>query len=359
MPIQHQSKETKVREEVLAEPEKQLSKEEQIVARYLKEMTIEEKVGALFFARLPVDTALADLEEYHLGGYILFGRDFEGRKLEDIRLLTETLQKNAKIPLLIGSDEEGGQVSRVSAILPEAFRSPMDLYHEEGGLEAVVQDTREKAKLLKSIGIHTGLAPVADYASSPESFIYNRTIGEDIKTTATYVKRVVEAMKEEQFGSTLKHFPGYGDNGDSHSELIYDARSLEELEQKDFLPFKAGIEAGADSVLVSHNILTAIDQVPSSISPKITQILREKLQFDGVIMTDDFDMAGLANFMSQEEAAYQAIVAGNDFIITSQYASQIPYLLDKVHHGELSEERLDQSLVRILKWKYKLGLLPE
>lgn len=131
---------------------------------------------------------------------------------------------------------------------------------------------------------------------------------------------------------------------------------MDDLRQADFLPFQAGIAAGADSILVSHNILTKIDTVPSSISPKINDILRKELNFKGVIMTDDLDMAGLADFVSQDEAALQVILAGNDLILGSSYQTQIPYLLKKVSSGDLTEERIDESVRRILAWKYDLGL---
>ena len=131
---------------------------------------------------------------------------------------------------------------------------------------------------------------------------------------------------------------------------------MDDLRQADFLPFQAGIDAGADSILVSHNILTKIDTVPSSISPKINEILRKELNFKGVIMTDDLDMAGLADFVSQDEAALQVILAGNDLILGSSYQTQIPYLLKKIYSGDLTEERIDESVRRILAWKYDLGL---
>ena len=115
-------------------------------------------------------------------------------------------------------------------------------------------------------------------------------------------------------------------------------------------------DAGADSILVSHNILTKIDTVPSSISPKINEILRKELNFKGVIMTDDLDMAGLADFVSQDEAALQVILAGNDLILGSSFQTQIPYLLKKISSGDLTEERIDESVRRILAWKYDLGL---
>lgn len=332
--------------------------ENKVIEDRLATMTLEEKVGQLFWARVPSDHQIEDLQSYHLSGYILFGRDFEGRSIEDIKALTKGYQAAAKIPLLIGSDEEVGTVTRISSILETPFQSPMTLYHQ-GGMEAVLSDTKQKAELLKSVGINAGLFPVADLAREQSAFIYDRTIGQDAQTTASYVQQVVEELKKSKVGSTLKHFPGYGDNGDSHTAIIQDNRSLDELRQADFLPFQAGIDAGADSVLVSHNILSKIDTVPSSISPKITDLLRKELHFKGVIMTDDFDMAGIADFVSQEEAAFQVIVAGNDLILGSSYQTQIPYLVKKISSGELTEGRIDESVRRILTWKYDLGLLEE
>ncbi len=360
---QHRQVEVQAEKEVQVEKtettiETSEGEENKVIEDRLAAMTLEEKVGQLFWARVPSSHQIEDLRSYHLSGYILFGRDFEGRSLEDIKALTKGYQAAAKIPLLIGSDEEGGTVTRISSILETPFQSPMALYHQ-GGMEAVLADTKQKAELLKSVGINAGLFPVADLARDQSAFIYDRTIGQDAQTTASYVQRVVEELKKSKVGSTLKHFPGYGDNGDSHTAIIQDNRSLDELRQADFLPFQAGIDAGADSVLVSHNILSKIDTVPSSISPKITDLLRKELHFKGVIMTDDFDMAGLADFVSQEEAAFQVIVAGNDLILGSSYQTQIPYLLKKISSGELTEERIDESVRRILTWKYDLGLLGE
>ena len=327
-----------------------------VVEDRLVTMTLEEKVGQLFWARVPSSHQLEDLQSYHFGGYLLFGRDFQGQTLEDMKVLTDRYQATSKIPLLIGSDEEGGTVTRISSILDTPFQAPMTLYHQ-GGLEAVLSDTRQKAEVLKSVGINAGLFPVADLARDQSAFIYDRTIGQDAQTTASYVGQVVTELQKNKVGSTLKHFPGYGDNGDSHTAIIQDNRSLDELRQADFLPFQAGIDAGADSVLVSHNILTKIDTVPSSISPKINEILRKELNFKGVIMTDDLDMAGLADFVNQDEAAFQVILAGNDLILGSSYQTQIPYLLKKVSSGELTEDRIDKSVRRILSWKYDLGIL--
>ena len=358
---QHRQVEVQAEKEVQVEKtettiETSEGEENKVIEDRLATMTLEEKVGQLFWARVPSNHQIEDLQSYHLSGYILFGRDFEGRSLEDIKTLIKGYQAAAKIPLLIGSDEEGGTVTRISSILETPFQSPMALY-QQGGMEAVLSDTKQKAELLKSVGVNAGLFPVADISRNQSAFIYDRTIGQDAQTTASYVQQVVEELKKSKVGSTLKHFPGYGDNGDSHTAIIQDNRSLDELRQADFLPFQAGIDAGADSVLVSHNILSKIDTVPSSISPKITDLLRKELHFKGVIMTDDFDMAGIADFVSQDEAAFQVILAGNDLILGSSYQTQIPYLLKKISSGELTEERIDESVRRILTWKYDLGLL--
>ena len=328
----------------------------------LEQMTTEEKVGQLFLARVPESNAVADIQQYHLGGYLLFGRDVESATLEEEQALVNSFQEASQVPMLIAADEEGGTVTRVSNnqnLVATPFQSPQALY-AQGGWDAITTDTKEKAATLKNLGISAGLFPVADVATDPNAFIYDRTIGQDAQGTAQYVTTVVKALKEAGSGSTLKHFPGYGNNQDSHTEIVTDTRSLEELENNDLIPFKAGIEAGVDSILVSHNIVTAIDpSLPASISQPVHELLREELGFDGVVMTDDMDMAGLANFISQEEAGLKALQAGNDLILSSTYASQIPYVLQALEAGTYSEEDLDASVLRVLNWKEELGLLAE
>lgn len=334
----------------------EISARDKVIAKYLNQMTLEEKVGQMIFARMPSAGQTEVLETYHFGGYILFASDFEGKTLEQVKEEIASYQSLSKVPLLIASDEEGGTVTRISQLLDTPFASPLELY-QSGGIEAILSDAKQKTSLLKEEGIFAGFFPVTDLSTDPSSFIYDRTIGQDAKTTADYISQLVSLLKEEQFASTLKHFPGYGDNADSHTDLVYDNRSLEELRANDFLPFKAGIEAGADSIMVSHNIVPAIDDVPSSISPEINKILRNELGFEGVIMTDDFDMQGLVQFVDQDTGALQTIQAGTDMILSSSYASQIPYIIEQVKAGTITEERIDQSVKRILGMKYDLGLI--
>ncbi|MEI4331856.1 glycoside hydrolase family 3 N-terminal domain-containing protein [Streptococcus suis] len=334
----------------------EISARDKVIANYLEQMTLEEKVGQMIFARMPSTGQAEMLENYDFGGYILFASDFEGKTLEQVKEEIASYQSLSKVPLLMASDEEGGTVTRISQLLETPFASPLELY-QSGGIEAILSDAKQKSSLLKEEGIYAGFFPVADLSTDPSSFIYDRTIGQDAKTTSDYIGQLVTLLKEERFASTLKHFPGYGDNADSHTDLVYDNRSLEELRANDFLPFKAGIEAGADSIMVSHNIVPAIDDVPSSISPEINKILRNELGFEGVIMTDDFDMQGLVQFVDQDTGALQTIQAGTDMILSSSYASQIPYIIEQVKAGTITEERIDQSVKRILGMKYDLGLI--
>ncbi|HFI0338226.1 TPA: glycoside hydrolase family 3 protein [Streptococcus suis] len=339
-----------------SESSTEVSDKEKVVSQYLSQMTLEEKVGQMIFARMPSAGQTEALETYHFGGYILFASDFEGKTLEQVKEEIASYQSLSKVPLLMASDEEGGTVTRISQLLETPFASPLELY-QAGGIEAILSDAKQKTSLLKEEGIYAGFFPVADLSTDPSFFIYDRTIGQDATITSDYISQLVTVLKEEQFASTLKHFPGYGDNADSHTDLVYDNRSLEELRANDFLPFKAGIEAGADSIMVSHNIVPAIDDVPSSISPEINKILRNELGFEGVIMTDDFDMQGLVQFVDQDTGALQTIQAGTDMILSSSYASQIPYIIEQVKAGTITEERLDQSVKRTLGMKYDLGLI--
>lgn len=329
------------------------------VDQTMEKMTLEEKVGQLFMARVPEQNQIADIQNFHLGGYLLFDRDMEGKGQAEVKQAIVDYQANSKTPMFIGSDEEGGTVSRLSRnqIVSPAFESPQALY-KKNSWDGITQEIDRKAQVFGELGIQLGMFPDADVSTDPESFIYDRTIGMDAAGTSHYVKLNVEEMKKQKLGSTIKHFPGYGNNRDSHVEIVTDDRPLDELRKNDFLPFEAGIKAGVDSIMVSHNIVNAIDaNRPASISKPVHDLIRNELDFTGVIMTDDMDMAGLANFISQEEAGLQALQAGNDMILSSSYSTQIPYILDAIKKGEYSEEQLNHSVERLLMWKVELGLI--
>ena len=327
----------------------------------LRSMTVEEKVGQLFFARCPLEDGASLAREYHLGGYLLFGRDFKNKTREQVQETIASYQDAASIPLLIGVDEEGGTVARVSAnpnFRAERFSSPQQLY-AQGGLEAIVADTVEKDALLQGLGINVNFAPVADLSTNPQDFIYPRTLGRDAWETADYIFRVVSQMEADGMGSILKHFPGYGPNVDTHTGSALDERPLEQFWAEDFLPFQAGIQAaqgGSTAVLVSHNIMAAVDEtLPASLSPAVHQLLREELGFQGVILTDDLAMEATAQYGAS--GAVLAVLAGNDMLVTTDFTTQIPQVLAAVEEGMLSMEQIDQAAARVLGWKYDLGLL--
>lgn len=326
----------------------------------LSKMSLEEKVGQMFIARCPGEDAVEKAAEYHLGGYILFASDFKNETVESAREKISSYQAEADIPMLIGVDEEGGTVNRISrypAFRQTPFKSPQELYLD-GGLAAIERDAIEKCALLLSLGVNVNFAPVCDVSQDPEDFIYQRSFGKDAQETAEYVKTVVDAMADSGVACVLKHFPGYGDNEDTHTGIARDRRPMDSFVNSDFLPFKAGIEAGAQIVLVSHNIVECMDpNQPASISPSVHRILREQLGFDGVIVTDDLAMDGIRDFTADDQAAVLAVQAGNDLICCTDFETQIPAVVEAVEAGEISEESIDQSVLRILELKIDLGLI--
>lgn len=349
---------------------------QQSVQRLLADMTPEEKVGQLFFARCPAAGQTEKVRRYHLGGYLLFGRDFkdaagdwltEEQFMETVR----SYQEAGAIPLLIGVDEEGGAVARASRdpnLFDQKCKSPQALF-AQGGMEAIEADALSKNTRLLELGVNVNLAPVADVSTDPGDFIYDRSFGQDAKATAEYVRTVVAAAgavsvsggdAKYHIGSVLKHFPGYGSNADTHTGAALDGRPWEQFIAQDFLPFQAGIDAGAGAVLVSHNVVSCMDAVlPASLSPEIHRILREDLDFRGVILTDDLAMDAVEAYARDGSAAVLAVLAGNDMILTTDFETQIPQVLSALEDGTISQELIDQAVSRVLSWKYDLGLLEE
>ena len=276
------SAQTEVPEPTLEERQLAAAKE------YTENLTLEEQVSQLFFARCPDVNAAGQAAEYSPGGFLLFGRDFDGKTANEVKSDIASYQSAATTPMLIGADEEGGTVVRVSSnpLLRESrFASPQRLY-AEGGLDRIRSDSAEKDALLLSFGVNVNLAPVCDISSDSASFIYPRTLGGDATETSDFVRTVVQQMKTDRVGMVLKHFPGYGNNADTHTGIAIDERPMDTFRQSDFLPFEAGIESGAQSVLVSHNVVNCMDaDRPASLSAEVHRILREELGFDGVILT--------------------------------------------------------------------------
>ncbi len=327
-------------------------------AELLAQLTLEEKVGQLFLARTPNpgDAAPAVCP----GGYLLFAKDFGTRTAEEVRAAIAELQAGAKTPLLIAVDEEGGGVVRASSdpnLRAEPFPSPQQLY-AAGGMEAVEADTAEKARFLKDLGVNVNMAPVCDVPQGPGDFIYSRTFGGDAAATGIYVDRVVRQMEQQQLGSVLKHFPGYGPNPDTHTGSTYDERPFAAFAEADLVPFAAGIDAGADCVLMSHNVMACVDPVnPASLSAGVHNLLRNRLHFDGVIVTDDLGMGAILAHYTPEQAAVAAVLAGNDLLCTPDWQQGMAAVLQAVERGVLDEAQIDEAAARVLAWKEELGLL--
>lgn len=324
----------------------------------VNKMTTEEKVGQLFLVRYD-KSIVKKYNDYYPGGYILFARDFESHTKESIKNELKNNQKMSKYPLIFGVDEEGGFVTRVSRFKNfrnERFASPKS-YYEQGGYELLEQMENEKLTLLKSIGINLNLAPVADISINENDFIYNRSFGYDKDKTSEFITNMVTYANNNKINSCLKHFPGYGNNVDTHTGIAIDERDYNNFLENDFKPFEAGIKAKVPSILVSHNVVKSIDdRYPSSLSEKVIKELRETLKFSGIIMTDDLAMSAVKSYVENGQAATLAINAGCDMIITSDFETMKDEVIESVNNKTIKEETLNKAVKRIIAWKYYSGL---
>lgn len=343
------------------------SKSNDLFAKYyeqsenlLQSMTLEEKVGQMFLARFPKSEVIEEIENYNPGGYILFGEDFKNETKSSILQKLQECQNSSKIKLVLGVDEEGGTVVRVSnnsSFRSNKFLSPQQLW-ENGGLPAILKDSTEKSNLLKSIGLNMNLTPVVDVPTKSSSFIYKRSYGKGVEETSEYVSELIKTMNNDGMISTMKHFPGYGDNIDTHTGIAIDEREYNVFETLDFLPFISGIEAGAPCILVSHNIVKSMDaSKPASLSENVHNILRNELNFSGIILTDDLAMDAVKLYVENGDAAIQAVLAGNDMIISSNFIEQKQEILNAVNEGKISEEQINKAVKRILSWKFMYEII--
>ena len=325
----------------------------------LESLSLEEKVGQLFLVRVPEQNQITDLQKYQFGGYILFGRDTKNQTKDSLKQTINSYQKTAKIPMIIATDEEGGSVVRISSntnLRKEKFASPQELY-KIGGLKQITNTTIEMSKLLSSLGINVNLAPVADVSTSSNDFIYQRSLGKGPKETSDYIKTVIDASKGYNVSYVLKHFPGYGNNKDTHTGISVDKRSLDNFRKNDFLPFEAGIKEGAEAILVSHNIISHVENnTPASLSLKMHNILRGELNFSGIVMTDDLAMDAIKNYFDGSPTV-KSILAGNDMFIVSDYVTGYNDVMKAIKDGTITEDLLNHNVFRILAWKYYKGLI--
>ncbi len=330
------------------------------VNEILSQMTLKEKIAQMILYDVPSNPKKMQ-RKYQFGGYLLFADSFENETKAGIRKKIKGWQKVSKVKMLIAVDEEGGNINRVSKFSQfrtAPFPSPSQL-RKSGGITAVAADSREKAQFLKALGINTDLAPVADTPYKASNYIAGRAYSTSTKKNARFVSTVVTQFNANQCVSCLKHFPGYGGNGNTHTDIIRDKRKLSVYEKRDLVPFKAGIESGAPMILVNHDIIKAFDKKnPASISKKVHTYMRKKLGYKGVIMTDSLNMAAARDFVGNDsKLAVRAVKAGNDMLCTGNGIIAINAIYKAVKKGNIKEKQINNSVRRILRMKIKYGII--
>lgn len=300
------------------------------------------------------DDSLYMLHQFHMGGVILFDRNMESP--EQVKQLTSDLQaqSNEKVPLFIGIDEEGGDVVRMAEKLtPPPSQKEIGA---TGDIEQAKTWAIKTAKSLKEMGINVNFAPVADVGSNDK-----RSYSTDTNTVIDFVRAATKGYQQENIIYSLKHFPGIGKGKvDSHIDSSSIDVVKEVLMTEDILPFKTIIDENEPNdyfILVSHLKYPALDEeYPASLSSKImTDLLRNKLGYKGIIITDDMEMGAVANHNDFRSIGVNAVKAGADIVLVChEYKHQQEVylgLLDAVNSGEISQERIDESVKRIIKVK--------
>ena len=328
------------------------------VEEKLKTMTLEEKIGQMMLIGIQEknfdENASYMLNVYHVGGIILYDRNMDTK--EQVKKLTDDLQANSKIPLFIALDEEGGRVSRMKhAIAPPPSQ---ELIGRSGDFNLAKTHAVDTAKKLKEIGVNINFAPVADVGN------YERSFGTDANMVANFVSQAAKGYESENVFYCLKHFPGIGKATiDPHKDISEVEVSKEILEAEDLPPFKKIISEQDNSkfmVMLGHLKYLALDKENSaSLSHEIvTNLLRKELNFQGVIITDDLEMGAISKYKTSGEIGIQAVKAGADILlICHNYETQkkvCDAILKKVQSGEISEDRINESVRRILKMKLAL-----
>lgn len=335
----------------------------------LESMTVKEKIYQLFIVFpwqvtgvSPVtkagDLTRQGLEEYPVGG-LIFDKSNMVSKEQVTEMLT-TVQTYSEIPLILTCDEEGGRVNRLMSTVGTTYIDSMMSYRDQG-TEKAAENAKTIAGDMVSCGFNTDLAPVADVWSNPENkVIGDRAYSDDFAQAAVLVASAVEGFHAGGAACTLKHFPGHGDTAaDSHKGAVYVTKTLDELREGELLPFQAGIDAGVDLVMIGHLTVSDVEDVPAIFSYDIvTGLLREEMGFEGVVITDSLQMKAVTDAYGSGPAAVLAVKAGVDLLLCPEDLKEAAdALLEAVETGEISEERLNESVIRILKLKEERGLL--
>lgn len=339
----------------------------QIADSCIAEMSLENKVAGLFMvtpeALTGVDTVIQagdttkqKLSEYPVGGLVYFSKNI--KSADQLKEMLDTTRNTMIYPVFLAVDEEGGSVSRVAGA---------GLADDVGDMSEIGSTCDpEKAKeagttigtYLSQFGFNVDFAPVADVVSAENAVIGNRSFGSDPNVVGTMVAAEVQGLQESGVSACLKHFPGIGDTTtDTHDEKAVSEKTLEDMQQTDLPAFQSGIDAGADFVMVSHMSLPNVvgDDTPCSLSGAvISDLLRNQLGYNGIVITDALDMSAITDSYSSAEAAVKAIEAGADMLLMPEnFEEAYQGVLDAVQKGTISEDRINESLKRIYRVKYR------
>lgn len=340
-----------------------------LVDETLAGMTLHEKVCQMMFVTteeltgedgvtVAGDATRQALENYPVGGIVYFAKNLESQ--DQVKEMIDNSQKYSSIGLFVATDEEGGVVNRLMDTVGTTYIGSM-YYYKDDGDEMAYENAYTIANDMSALGFNLDFAPVADVWSNPDNTVIGeRAYSDDYAQAAELVGNAVKGFNDGGVMCTLKHFPGHGDTAeDSHYSSAYVHRTKEEIMADEMQPFRSGIEAGAEFVMVGHLIVPDIDEVPATLSYKIaTGILRDELKFEGVAITDSFEMESIADNYSVDDAVVMSVKAGMDMILQPKdMASAVNSIEQAVADGELSEDRIDESVRRILTLKESRGLL--
>lgn len=345
-----------------------------LASQYLAKMTLEEKIYQMFMVTPEMltgygvvteagDSTKAALAQYPVGGLIYFAQNLETQ--EQTRTMLSNCQAFAEesgIGLFLAVDEEGGTVARVADQLGTTAFSDMSVYGAQGDPQQAFDIGKTIGTEIGALGFNVDFAPVADVNLCSGNELGGRIFSSDASVVAEMVASEVRGFQESGVMATLKHFPGLGaEDGNAHydTKIVID-RTLDQLRQEEFLPFSSGIEAGVDFVMVSHQVVTGIgDDLPGDLSYQtVTELLKGELGFQGIAITDSQAMNTISGVYGAGEAAVMSVQAGIDIVLMPEDLTQaFEAVRSAVESGEISEERIDQSVCLILEKKEKLGLL--
>ena len=359
------------------EPEEpaELTADQKRAQEILNGMTLDQKIYQMMFVRPETltnvgkvvragDATRKAIEEKPVGGIIYFSQNFQGTS-QTTTMLSNTQEyaraAGANIPLFMGVDEEGGTVARVADVLGTTKFDDMADYGERADAQEAYDIGKTLATDISGFGFNVDFAPVADVLSNENNTeIGARSFGSDPSVVSIMVENEVMGLQESGVMAALKHFPGHSSTEtNSHEGTSTTDRTLDELKECDLKPFEAGIDQEAAFVLVSHMTATELDSVPCSLSSKvITDLLRGEMGYDGIVITDGMDMGAITDNYSNGDAAVKAVQAGVDMLLCPPSIDDACEALSQaVADGEITEERIDESIMRILTAKLEYGLM--